>query len=151
MQKLGTLNQGPRGQIFSGYFQNLSGYFQNHVTTLGRTAREHPCLACSCRSIFVLVLCSVLGTPPVPPVLQRSLAHVPYVSEISLCEKKHKAFQRQYVQTSYKGLKRKKASVAAKLIHKHIPNWLPIKHPATLSRVDGTAQNVWGPRSQVWF
>lgn len=75
-------------------------------------------------------------------MLQRSPAHVLYLSEISLREKKHKAFQRQYVQTSYKGLKRKKASLAAKLIHKHIPNWLPIKHLATPSRVDGTAQHV---------
>lgn len=81
--------------MFSECFQNLSGYFQNHVTTLDITAREHPCPASFCLSIFVLALFPVLQILPTPPVRQQSLAHTLHVSEIPTPEKKHKAFQRQ--------------------------------------------------------
>lgn len=128
------LIQGLRGQICSRCFLNLSGYFQNHVTTLDIQLESILVLKASAWAF--LVWCCFQLWKYLLPFLCSSRALPTSCTLVRFLYKKRneKPFRGTNIQASYKGLKRKKESMATKLIHKHIPNWLSIKYPATLSQ-----------------
>lgn len=122
MQKLVTLNSGSSRSDLFRVFPKPFRLFPKPRNHSRYTAREHPCPASFCLSTFVLVLFPVVEILPSFPLLQQSLPTSCTWVRFLYKRRNGKPFRGTNIQASYKGLKRKKESMATKLIRKHIPN-----------------------------